>query len=91
MLSSKLKTNFEGAHTMKRIYIKPETQKVSIQVEGILAGFSRVGMMGNANTGTKVSQPHYDLMRHNTLSDDPDGEEAGSKFHHNWSMWDSEN
>lgn len=72
---------------MKRTYLMPTTEKLTTQMEGLLAGFSN-HLKGNPQTGTKVIEGHQLNLYRYTERDEIDGEEAGSKFHHTWNIWD---
>lgn len=74
---------------MKRTYLKPTTEKLTTQMEGLLAGLS-THLTGNPQTGTKVIEGHQLNLYRYTGRDDFNGEEAGSKFHHSWNLWDDE-
>lgn len=74
---------------MKRTYLKPTTEKLTTQMEGLLAGFSN-HLIGIPQTGTKVIEGHQERWYRYTGRDDFNGEEAGSKFHHGWNLWDDE-
>lgn len=74
---------------MKRTYLMPTTEKLTTQMEGLLAGFSN-HLKGNPQTGTKVIEGHQLNLYRYTERDEIDGEEAGSKFHHTWNIWDDE-
>lgn len=72
---------------MKRTYLKPTTEKLTTQMEGLLAGLS-THLSGNPPTGTTVIEGHQERWYRYTERDEIDGEEAGSKFHHGWNLWD---
>lgn len=74
---------------MKRTYLKPTTEKLTTQTEGLLASLS-LRFIGNKATGTAVDKKPQDMLEKGTLIDNPNGELANGKFHHTWNLWDDE-
>lgn len=74
---------------MKRTYLKPTTEKLTTQTEGLLASLSH-HFIGNEATGTAVDKQPQDMLEKGTLIDDTKGEWANGKFHHTWNIWDDE-
>ena len=74
---------------MKRTYLKPTTEKLTTQTEGLLASLS-LRFIGNTATGTAVDKQPQGMLEKGTLIDDHDGEWANGKFHHTWNLWDDE-
>ena len=74
---------------MKRTYLKPTTEKLTTQTEGLLASLSS-HFIGNKATGTAVGKQPQDMLEKGTLKDDSNGEWANGKFHHTWNLWDDE-
>lgn len=73
---------------MKRTYIKPVVEEIKMGSELLRIPISAVRMTGNKMTNTVVINENR--LNETIERDDPNGEEAGSKFHHNWSVWDDE-
>ena len=74
---------------MKRTYLKPTTEKLTTQTEGLLASLS-LHFIGNKATGTAVDKQPQDMLEKGTLIDGDNGEWANGKFHHTWNLWDDE-
>lgn len=74
---------------MKRTYLKPTTERLTTQTEGLLASLS-LRFIGNKATGTAVDKQPQDMLGKGTLIDAPNGEWANGKFHHTWNLWDDE-
>lgn len=74
---------------MKRTYLKPTTERLTTQTEGLLASLS-LHFIGNKATGTAVDKTPQEMLGRGTLIDDPKGEWANGKFHHTWNLWDDE-
>ena len=74
---------------MKRTYLKPTTEKLTTQTEGLLASLS-LHFIGNEATGTAVDEQPQDMLEKGTLKDGSNGEWANGKFHHTWNLWDDE-
>lgn len=72
---------------MKRTYLKPTTEKLTTQTEGLLESLSP-HFIGNNATGTFVDKQPQDMLGKGTLIDDPKGEWSNGKFHHTWNLWD---
>ena len=74
---------------MKRTYLKPTTEKLTTQTEGLLTSLS-LRFIGNKATGTAVDKTPQEMLEKGTLIDDTNGEGANGKFHHTWNLWDDE-
>ena len=74
---------------MKRTYLKPTTERLTTQTEGLLASLS-LRFFGNKATGTAVDKKPQDMLEKGTLIDESSDEWANGKFHHTWNLWDDE-